>query len=421
MKINFYSLLGFIIFFSCAFSIKVNAQDRLSLRQALQMAKANNPVLQAEKIDIEIAKAELISAKIRPNLVFSNETIFMTNSADFEPQTKWSDGRNREELWQLSKPFQIAGQRKKKIEVATKSILFEEISFEEAERNLFAEVADKWLEVWAASKKLEIVESAKINVDSLLFINQHRYRNQAITKTDLSRTELISKQYQLELNKAVQEVISGQTELKLLLGTKENIEIDMEDEFLFSLPADLETMLNEALENRSDIRAARAFSEVSESNIKLQRSLAYPQPEIGVIYNPQNSVPHFGIAASIELPFFDRNQGEVKIAQLEREKAERETENLAIQIENEIAVVFSNYQLQKQNIEGYQDLLDQSEQILSSVRYAYVRGGTTILDYLEAQSNWLEIRQDYYEEMSEFKQTLIQLLYTTGLINQLAL
>lgn len=415
---------NYILFTALAILVSTTnivAQETYSLQEALRAARENNPVLKSERMNIDIAETEVISAKLRPNLTFSNETVFVANSSEFENNTKWNNSPNREEMWQLSKPLQIAGQRKNKIDYATKSLQLEEQNYFETERNLFSDVATKWLEVWTSHKQLEIIANAKNNIDSLLIINQARYRNQVITQTDLFRTELLAKQYKIEYKTAEQELTNDLTELKFLLGTTADIQIDATDEFLFSVPEHLEELLQEALSNRSDIKAAKTFSEVSESNIKLQRSLAYPEPEIGLIYNPQNSVPHFGIAASIDLPFFDRNQGEIKKSQLEKQQAEIEVETLKKQIENEISIAYATYQVQKQNIEDYQELLEQSETILNSVRYAYIKGGTTIIDFLEAQSSWLETQQEYYELMQDYRLSYIQLLYTSGLINQLAL
>lgn len=399
------------------------AQEKpgITLKEALQAARNHNPELRSERLTIEIAKTEVASAKIRPNPTLSTEAVQMINSADFENNAGWYRGGNREELWELSKPLQIAGQRKYKIEHATKSLEYEEQNYLEIERNLFEEVAVKWLDNWAAQKNFEIIETAKSHTDSLLIINQARYRNQVITQTDLLRTELLSKQFDLEYKSALQDVINEQNELKYLLGTSDSVAVDLDDEFLFPLPENFEELLEQAYHLRSDIKAAQTLSDVSDSNIRLQKSLGYPQPEVGIIYNPQNSVPHVGISASIDLPFFDRNQGERQKSQIEKDQAEQALETLKIKIENEITIAFQTFQLQKQNLNDFEGLLEHSETILENVKYSYIKGGTTILDYLEAQNSWLEIQQQYYEVMQKYRQSYIQLLHRTGLINQLAL
>lgn len=107
---------------------------------------------------------------------------------------------------------------------------------------------------------------------------------------------------------------------------------------------------------------------MSDSNIKLQKSLAYPQPEVGVIYNPQNSVPHLGFSASIDLPFFDRNQGERQKSQIQKDQAESELTTLKTKIENEIAIAYATYQRNKNNLEDFESLLEQSQTILGNVK-----------------------------------------------------
>src|SRR5699024_1059881 len=128
-----------------------------------------------------------------------------------------------------------------------------------------------------------------------------------------------------------------------------------------------------------------------------------------------------GISASIDLPFFDRNQGERQKSQIEKNQAEQELITLKTQIESEITVAYETYMVQKQNLTDFEELLEQSEKILNNVKYAYLKGGTTILDYLEAQNSWLEVQQQYYDVLHNYKQSYIQLLHRTGLINQLAL
>lgn len=410
-------LTTFLLLASC---LHISAQERYTLKQALKTAKTNNLELHSERFNLDIAETEITTAKLRPNLNFSVETVQIMNSSEFDGNTNWNNSQNREEMWQVSKPFQIAGQRKNKIDFANKNFELEEKLFIERKRNLFSEVATQWLEIWTAKKQLEIIETAKFNIDTLLQTNQARYRNQVITKTDLFRTELLAKQYFVLYKTALQEVANQQKKFKFLLGANESVDIDTEDKFLFSISENLEALLQEALGNRSDIQAAKIFSEVSDSNIKLQNSFAYPQPELGLIYNPQNSVPHFGISAAIDLPFFDRNQGEIKKSRLLKEQADQEVKMLQSKIENEINIAFSNFQLQKENLENFQELMEQSQSILDNVKYAYLKGGTTIIDFLEAQRSWLEIQQDYYETIKEYRQGYIDLLYTTGLINQLA-
>ncbi|WP_343604109.1 TolC family protein [Fluviicola sp.] len=411
---------AFPVFIAFAVCFQSHAQTSYTLQKALQTAKNNNPVLKTEQYNVEIAQTDVISAKLRPNLNLNNQLLQLGQPSHFPANSNWYNGKNQQIWWQLTKPFQVAGQRKYKVEVANKNVAFAQRKYAETERELFSQVAAKWMEVWTAQKQLDILQTAKDNIDSLVITNKLRFKNQVITETDLFRTELLAKQYGIQYKTSRQELINRQKELKFLLGTQDSVSIDPDDAFLFAIPTDLDSLLSQSLQNRSDIQAAKSLLDVSESNIKLQKSLAVPQPELGVIYNPQNTIQYFGIYATIDLPFFNRNQGEIKKSYLLEKQAEQNITTIQTQLQTEISTAFASYDLQRKNIENFKTVLSQSETILDNVKYAYLKGGTTIIDFLEAQRSWLETQQQYYNALQQYRESYIQLLYATGLINQLA-
>lgn len=396
------------------------AQSDYTLRQALQTARVNNSVLKTARFDPELAQADLTATKLFYNPVLGMNYINVAAQKYAEPGSGLYSTVNSQYAFQLGKPFQIAGQRKNAVSAAQKTVAFTEQKYTETERNLFSEVAAKWLEIWTAQKQLDMLTTAKSNIDSLVISNQLRYKNQVITQTDLFRTQLLSKQYAIQHKTALQEVSNRQNELKFLLGVQEHISIDTSDNFLFAIPEDIDSLLTQSLQNRSDILTAKAMLEVSNSNIKLQKSLAFPQPELGFIWNPQNTIPYFGIYVALDLPFFNRNQGEIKKSYLLKAQSEQHLITVQSQLQTEIKIAYESYRLQQRNLEDFKSVLEQSQTVLDHVKYHYLKGGTTVIDFLEAQRSWLETQQHYYDALQQYRQSYIQLLYATGLINQLA-
>jgi outer membrane protein, heavy metal efflux system len=410
-----YFLLVSLLFPGAIFS-----QTQFTLQQALQAARENNPVLRTEKFNVGIAKSDITTAKLRPNPVMGINYISTIRKRDYVENTGLFNSANTQTSLQLGKTFQIAGQRKNAVAFAEKNTAASEKNYNETERNLYLEVANKWIEVWSAQKKLALIQTAKSNIDSLVNINQYRYAKQVITQIDLYRTELLGKQYALQTKTAQQEIINKQKELKFLLGTKEDVNAEISDDFLYPLPSDIDSLLQQSLNNRSDILSSKLAIEAASSNIRLQKSLSIPSPEIGIVYNPQNTIPYVGAYATFELPFFSQNQGERQKAVLLKQQAEQQFNTTQSQIETEVATAYANYQLQKQTLENFKSINLQAQSILNNVKYAYLRGGTTMIDFLEAQRSWLETQQQYFDALEQYKQSNIQLLYVTGLINQLA-
>ncbi len=396
------------------------SQNNFSLQKTLQTARENNPVLKTEILNIGIIQSDLITAKLRPNPKLNNQSLQLMNTNLYPASTNWSGAKNRQVWWQVTKVFQLPSQIHYKIDVANQRISLAEKQYKENERTVFVEVASKWLEIWNAQKKLDILQIANANIDTLTKINQLKFKNQVITQTELFRTELLSKQYDLQLKTAKQEVNNRLKELRFLIGVQDSLSIDKEDNFLFSIPTNLDSLLSESIKERTDIQVSKSIIEVSNSNIGLQKAMVFPQPELGFIWNPQNSIPYFGVFATVELPVFSRNQGEIKKAYAQKEQAEIRLSTIENKLKTEIQVAFSNYKTNEQNVENYKPVIEQSQLILDNVKYAYLKGGTTIIDFLEAQRSWLETQQNYYNTLFEYKKGYIQLLYTTGLINKLA-
>lgn len=413
--------MRYTILFICLLAcVSIIGQTSYNLQRALQIARANNPILKTQYFNVGIAESDIITARLRPNPILNNQSLQLVKPSYYLPNTQWSDGKNRQVWWQLTKQFQLPAQRKSKIDFAEKNVALNLKEYNETERGLFQEVAAKWVDVWTAKKQLDILQFAKNNTDSLVSINKLRFKNQVITQTDLSRTELLANQYALQIKSASQNYRNELINLKFLIGVQEEISIDSTDNFSVAFPATMDSLLQQALTNRSDILALKSTIDVANSNIKLQKALAWPNPELGAIYNPQNTIPYVGFYGTIQIPLFSRNQGEIKKSNLIKQQTEQNLFSTQKQIQTEITTAYNAYQTQKINLVNFKPLIDQSESILSNVKFSYLRGGTTIIDYLEAQRSWLDTQQQYYETLQLFRQSYIQLLFASGLINQMA-
>lgn len=400
--------------------LPIFAQNPYNLQHALRTAKENNPILKTQQFNRVVAEADIITAQLRPNPKLNNQTLFLGKPSIFPTNTDWFNPQNRQVWWQLTKIIQTPALRKSKIEYFQQNGILSQKNYQETERNILQAVALKWLDVWTAKKQLDILQIAKNNTDSLAKINRIRLEKEVITSTDLIRTELLANQYALQIKNNEQIYRSELINLTFLLGINENINIDFNDEFTFDDRSDLDSLLQQSLLDRTDILVSKTIIKVAEANINLQKALATPQPELGFIYNPQNSIPYLGIYGTIDLPFFNRNQGEIQKSKVLKQQAEQDLKTIRFQVETELSVAYKNYVVQKQNIQNFTDLLAKSETILSSVKYSYLHGGTTIVDFLEAQRSWLDTQQQYYNSLQQYRESYIRLLYTSGLINKMA-
>jgi cobalt-zinc-cadmium efflux system outer membrane protein len=409
-----------ILLFVTGFHHPAVCQTGLTLQKALQNARESNPFFKSQALNVGISEADIVTARLRPNPVLNNQSLQLTRPSQFEYGTHMFNSRNQQIWWQLTKTFQLPAQRNNKIEFAGKNAELSQKILGETERNLFLDVALKWLDVWVLRKELDLLQLARNNADSLVLINLVRLKNEVITDTDLVRAELLAGQYQMEMKSVEQDYQNELINLQTILGEKTEVSIDTADRFeLFENLLNLDTLLSRS-GNRTDLQVLKTVAETADVNIRLQKSLALPQPELGFIYNPQNTIPYFGIFATIDLPVFSRNQGEIQKSRIIKSQTEQDLAASHILAGTEIRTAQRSYQTSKRNVQNFNTLLGQAERILASVRYSYLRGGTSIIDLLEAHRSWLETRRQYFKTLQQYRQSYIRLLHVSGLINQLA-
>ena len=396
------------------------AQQEFSLQKALAVAKQSNLLLKSERRNIDQAQADVITAQLKLNPTLNNQSLQLMSATHMPANSFWYQNANRQVWWQFTKQFQVAGQRENKIEFAKKNVNIAEKNLIEYERNLYFDVANKWLEIWTLRKQGKIVMEAKSNIDSLVLINKLRLKNQVITETDLLRAELLANSYLIQQQSIQKEEASKCIELKNLLGSDHPVQVDLKDDFIQFSTENLDSLIQFAFVNRGDYLTVQSTIDAAASNVKLQKSLAIPKPELGFIWNPQNSIPYFGLYATMPLPFFNKNQGDIQKSIIQKEQYAAEAAGLAEQIKTEIIVSVQRLKSQQQNLTHISEMLNKSKQILSNVKYAYLKGGTTIIDFLEAERSWLDNQHQYNDILLAYKQNYIQLLFTTGKINQLA-
>ena len=304
----FFSL---IILSIVAFNAK--SQTKYSIQTTLVAVRANNPFLKTQSYNINIAQGDVITSKLRPNPALNNQTLQLANSKYFSSGTDWNNGLNRQVWWQLTRPFQLPSLRRSKIEVANQNLLLSQQGFNETIRNFSFDAANQWLNTWIIESRLDVIQQAYTNLDSLVRINKARLRNQVISETDLIRTQLLLDQYNLQLINANKDFKNEIQRLKFFIGSNDSIDVDIESPIeVIAIPDNLDSLFKTAQSGRNDVRVAKSQIAFTESNIKLQKAIVLPVPELGMIWNPQNTIPYLGFFGTIKIPILDRNQGEIE-------------------------------------------------------------------------------------------------------------
>jgi cobalt-zinc-cadmium efflux system outer membrane protein len=411
--INVVRFLLIIVLIYCS---TIYGKSVLSFQDCLKITKENNLNLKAELQKIRIAKADVLTARILPNPELNSQELFRAKPKSGD---SFYSGSNRQDWLQITQKIPVAGQRTNAIYLAERNLQLSQENLLEFERNLLFITANKWLDVWISSKVLDSIQRAKGDIHKLLQLNQVRLKNQVITQTEYLRTENLYKQYEINYYSAEQQYKNEIRNLSFYLAMNEPPNLDIDANFPFlSLSIEEEPLTKYALENRPDIKINISNKQIAIASLNLAESLSVPRPEVGFIYNPQNNDRYYGSFVTIPLPIFDRNQGNILRQKEEILKSQYEIEAIEKQIMIEVKNSIGQYKIDKENFERAKKIYLSAEKILETVQYSYLKGGTTIIDYFDAQRNWFDVLNLYYTSIYSYRKSYIQLLYVTNQIQR---
>jgi len=135
--------------------------------------------------------------------------------------------------------------------------------------------------------------------------------------------------------------IAVESDLKTLLGINKDVTIIPVFTYNFKDLVTFKTsipQLYEGLDSRYDIKMVEDQIKLSINNLNYQKSLAYPDINMGVEWDQRSSYTtnYWGLDISVPLPILNRNQGNIKSAKFLVEQQKSSALSLRLKSENEI-------------------------------------------------------------------------------------
>ncbi len=397
-----------------------SAQQAFTWDQVKAKFEMVNPVLKADAANVEEMKAEEITAFLRPNPQF-------TFSADGTQLSR------RNGVWQplvgtqFQPNFSYLHERERKrelrLESAKEGTEITQSQHIDLERNLVSGLRSAFVQTLQAKAVLALAKADLEYYDKIIEISRARFNAGDLAKIDLARIELQRVQYESEIETAT--VNLRQQKIQLLLLLDDRTPVDQFDVTgLFELGPDLQTLGDYhqiALENRPDLRAAIQTIEQSQTNHKLAVSNGSTDPTFGAwwTHNPSFNNPNdydtLGLSVSIPLRIFDRNQGEKKRTLIDIDRSQQSAEAAKAQVfsdvDNAYELVRSNIALIKPYKKQY---LDQSVYVRDTVTFSYEHGGASLMDFLNAQSDYRVVQLAYLQLIGAYMTAAGQMNLAVG-------
>ena len=376
---------------------------RITLAQAEQMAIAHNRTLQADLTLISQSKANEITAGLRPNPVFGTDALFIPF---FSPSKLTSDTLNNTSEFDagVSYDFELWGKRKARIRAARAATALTSSLVSNDERMLRYDVAAQFINVLYAESKLDFAKQDLATFDKSLGISKRQYQAGSISHGNLLKLQLQRLLFQTDVTSAEVAVIQAKDNLRQLVGFEALPEdYDVIGQLEANTPkGSLMDLEAEALRNRPDLHASQQG--VTEAQSQLHLAKAYARPDLGttVDYTRLAAMNDLSTYATIGIPLFNRNQGNIARASAQITQAndqEHAAEQLVLtQVRSAYAEQQSALRVVGLYRSGY---LKEANQSLSISRYAYLRGDTSLLNFLDAERSYRTVELNYRRALAQ--------------------
>jgi outer membrane protein, heavy metal efflux system len=397
-----------------------NAQSGYTWEQIKIKFEIANPALKADANGVDELKAEEITAYLRPNPQFSltvDGTQLVPHDSILKPL------RGTYVVPNFSYLHEREHKRELRLESAKEATRIGGSLHEDLERNLLYSLRSAFVQTLEAKAVPELARADLEYYDKIIEISRARFKDGDLAQIDLDRIELLRVQYESEIQTAIVNLRTQKIALLQLLNDRTPL-----DQFDVNGPFDFTSNLNslddfrqQALDDRPDLRAAMQGIEQAKTNHQLAISNGSTDPTFGAWYtynssnNNPNGIDTLGLSVSIPLRIFDRNQGEKKRTLIDIDRNQNLTDVARAQVFSDVDSAYEQVQSNILLLVPYRDKYkDQATRVRDTVTYAYQHGGASLMDFLNAQSDYRIVHLAYLQLVGAYLTAAGQLNLAVG-------
>jgi cobalt-zinc-cadmium efflux system outer membrane protein len=413
-------LLVSALFLAMGFEPGLRAQQPLTWDQVKAKFEQVNPALKADADNVDEMKAEEITAYLRPNPQFT----FSVDGNQVAPHNGvWTPFKGTTEQPNFSYLHERGHKRELRLESAQEGTRITQSQHEDLERNMVFTLRAAFVATLQAKFVLDMAKADLDYYDKIIDISRTTFKAGGMAQIDLDRIELLRVQYESEIQNAIVNLRTAKIQLLQLLNDRTPVDqFDVTGPFDFSDALQpLNTYRDAAVAARPDLQAALQTIQQSETNHKLAIANGTADPTYAGWFtnnsstNNPNGPETIGASVNIPLRIFDKNQGEKKRTQIDIDRSQQASEATRAQVFSDVdtgyELVRSNIALLKPYKEKYND---QALRVRDTVTFAYEHGGASLMDFLNAQSDYRQVQLAYAQLLGSYLTAVAQLNLAVG-------
>jgi cobalt-zinc-cadmium efflux system outer membrane protein len=387
------------------------APQGLSLVGAIREAESSHPAIQAAEERVRAAEG----LKTQAGLGLNPRLFLQSENTRFWGRPSFDYGQDADTFLYASQVFEVGRKRQRRVDFAESGVQLAGLERSVLQRQIAGRVSLAYWTAVAAARSRDLLKESVDTYERIVQYHRDRVREGAMAEVDLLRVLLerdrLSVQVRLADEEYQQAVIAVQREMgRTQFGSALQLTDSLSEVRELAAP-DIKAVLTA----RPELDASRAAVQRAQASLRLQQSVAKPDPEVLLGYKRTAGFNTLIAGAQINLPFRNRNEGQIASAGAEIRVAESHVRALESQIRAEVESAWSAYQSRRSLLtETLGPMQQRAGDIARIALAAYQEGGFDLLRLIDAQRARLEAMSLYYRALSEYQQSVTTLQIVTG-------
>jgi cobalt-zinc-cadmium efflux system outer membrane protein len=396
------------------------SQQALDWEAVKARFESANPSLRADALNVDEMKAEEITAFLRPNPQFTmtaDGTQVAPNDGHWTPFS----GTDYQPL--VSYLHERDHKRELRLKNAQQGTQIARSQHEDLDRTMMFTLRSAFIQTLQAKTVLKMATQDLEYYDRVIQISRDRYNAGDIAQIDLERIELLRVQYESEIQNALVNLRTSKIQLLQMLDDHTPVEqFDVDGPFDFAETlSPLEDLHKTALDARPDLRAALQNLEQADTAHKLAQANGSTDPTFSAWYTKNASTNNpfadqtVGVSVNVPLRIFDHNQGEKQRTQIDIGRNQQLTEAARLQVFSDVDSAYAQLQSDIALLKPYKAKYNQqATHVRDTVTYSYQHGGASLIDLLNAQSDFRTVQLAYLQLVGTYLTAAGQLNLAVG-------
>jgi cobalt-zinc-cadmium efflux system outer membrane protein len=391
----------------------------LTFQDAEKQFLANNLELLAQKYNIDASKALITQAKLWDNPTLStDQNIYDGGSKKFFYHN--SNLGQGQVFVQLSQVFTTAGKRGKQVRVAQDNARVQEAGFNDLMRNLRYNLQLDFAQLATLIEQGKVYQVEINSATNLVNGIQKSFDAGNTSMKDLVRLKALLFGLQNDRIENSRQINDLQTELKTLLGAKETAyinPINTDQQQRQSTGLDIPALIELAKVNRADYLSNQYQLNSATHDLAYQKALAVPDITVGVAYDKNSSYApnYYGLQIGMPLPFFNRNQGNIKSATYNIKSQESTLKSSEARLKNEVVSAVRQYQLTQELFSTQQTTFnEQYDKLFSNMLKSFKERQIGLMEFVDFFDTYKDTKLKLLQQQNSLQKAIADLNFATG-------